>query len=202
MKIFKTQKNKGFTLIETMIAVFVLALAMNGLLGLISSSLFSARYAKNDLIANYLIQETVDYIRNDRDTIAFQKMNDIDGGWTNFLNKYGYSTSSLCFSAEGCEIEPANFSSDNISHCNTPHSTNFGTLDCKLLDYDESASNKDFYTYQGGGKPSNFKRRVMMSINPTINNSNELDIKVTVEWLNSNIVRSRTSSISLLNWQR
>jgi len=202
MKIFKKQKNKGFTLIETMIAVFVLAIAMNGLLGLISSSLFSARYAKNDIVANYLIQETIDYIRNDRDTIAFQKMNDIGGGWNSFLSKYGYSTASLCFSAEGCEIEPANISSDNINVCNTPSSANFGTIDCKILDYDENASNRSFYTYQGGGKPSNFKRRVIMSINPTINNSDELDIKVTVEWLNSNVVRSRSSSVSLLNWQR
>ncbi len=184
-----------------MIAVFILAVAMNGLLGLISSSLFSARYSKNDITANYLIQEAIDYIRNDRDTYAFQKSADIDGGWFNFLNKYGYSTSSSCFSAAGCEIEPANTSSDNINVCNTPHTNNFGTIDCKLFNYDETAANKDFYTYKAG-KPSSFKRMVSMSINPLINNSNELDIKVVVEWRNGNLVKSRSSRVSLLNWQQ
>ena len=202
MKISPTQKNKGFTLIETMIAVFILALALSTLLGLISRTLFLSRYANNDIVANYLMQETIDYIRNDRDTIAFQKLGDIDGGWDNFLSKYGYSTSNLCFTIRGCEIEPANTSTDNINICSTPHADNFGTIDCKLLNYDETASNKSFYTYQTAGKPSNFKRKITMAINPTINNPDELDVKVTVEWLNGKVVKSRSSTFSLLNWQQ
>lgn len=209
MKIINTQKNKGhsyrqagFTLIETMIAVFILALALSTLLGLISKTLFLSRYAKNDIVANYLMQETIDYIRNDRDTIAFQKVGDIDGGWNTFLSKYGYSTSGMCFSKDGCEIEPSNVSSDNINLCDTSHTNNFGTIDCKLLNYDETGSDKSFYNYQSTGKPSNFKRRIRMEINPTINNSDELDVEVTVEWLNGNVVKSRSSTISLLNWQK
>lgn len=197
---YKQKNNQGFTLIETMIAVFVLAIALNGLLGLISSSLFSARYSKNDITANYLIQEAIDYVRNDRDTTAFQKVA-TGGGWVNFLNKYGYAGSTLCFTAAGCEIEPANIITTNINACTTSHNGNFGTIDCKLFNYDEAATNKSIYTYQSGGVVSNFKRQVTMSMNAN-NSPDELDVKVTVEWLNGNLVRSRTSRISLLNWQK
>ncbi len=202
MKTNNLQKNKGFTLIETMIAVFVLVMAINGLLGLIASSLYSARYSKNDITANFLIQEAIDYIRNDRDSTAFLAAT-TGGGWNVFLAKYGYPNSS-CFSANGCEIEPANIITANINACSGVIGGNFGTIPCKVFNYDESASSKDFYTYTTptGYVASNFKRQITMSINPTINNPDELDIMVTVEWLNGSLVRSRTSRVSLLNWQK
>lgn len=195
MKLKNIKKNKGFTLIETMIAVFILVVAMSALLGLISSSLFSARYAKNDIIANYLIQETVDYIRNDRDTIAFLKHGDRSNDWNNFLNKYG-SPGSMCFSNDGCEIEPA-LATVNACDGNVGK---FGVIGCKLFHYDEEARNKDFYTYINNGTEVNFKRQVKMTMSPN-NNGDELDIKVTVEWQNGSLVRSRSSRVSLLNWQ-
>lgn len=196
MKILhNVQKNSGFTLIETMIAVFILVVAMVGLLGLISSSLFAARYAKNDIIANYLVQEAIDSIRNDRDTFAFQKVADTSiGGWSNFRSKY-----SSCFNSNGCEIEPA---LGTISACN-PSSETILDLPCRVLNYNDTDASKDYYTYATlpGNVKSNFKRQVIMSINSN-NNPDELDIKVTVQWLNGNLVKSRSSRVSLLNWLR
>lgn len=200
MKILHKQKNTGFTLIETMIAVFILVIAMQGMLGLIASSLFSARYAKNDITANYLIEEAVDYIRNNRDTIAFQQNDPVTStGWSNFLNNYGYPN-SLCFSTlNGCkmDITPDNMSSQPITSCDGSNH-GFGTVRCEVFNYDENNSN-NFYTYNPTGSvKSNFKRQIVMSLA----SSDELNIKVTVEWLNGNLVRSRTSEISLLNWQK
>jgi prepilin-type N-terminal cleavage/methylation domain-containing protein len=201
MKILHKQKNKGFTLIETMIAVFILVIAMQGMLGLIASSLFSARYAKNDITANYLIEEAVDYIRNNRDTIAFQQ-NDptTNNGWSNFLNNYGYPN-SRCFSTpNGCkmDITPDNMSSQPITICDGSNH-GFGTIGCEVFNYDENGGN-NFYTYlnPSGSVKSNFKRQIVMFMN----NADELNIKVTVEWLNGNLVRSRTSEVSLLNWNK
>jgi hypothetical protein len=37
----------------------------------VSSSLYSARYAKQEIIMNFLIQEALDGIRNDREIIEF-----------------------------------------------------------------------------------------------------------------------------------
>jgi prepilin-type N-terminal cleavage/methylation domain-containing protein len=200
--------NKGFTLVETLVAIFILTIALNAFFGIIATSLFSARYAQNEITANYLLQEVVDYVRNDRDTYAFQKIGDVDGGWVNFLSKYGYGggpSLELCFvpfsSNGGCEIEPADTNPlTQVISCSTPTTGDFGTQSCRRLNYDENAVNKNFYTYKNDGVPVNFKRQVIMSVNP--GRPDELDIRVTVEWKNGNLVRSRSLQVSLLNWQQ
>lgn len=203
MRLYKQKKNnKGFTLIETMLAVFMLTVALDGFFTLISNSLFSARYSRNEITANYLLQEATDYIRNDRDTVAFQNINPgTDDGWNNFQKKYkdGGCFGTFSPGENGCYIEPADITSSPKA-CDLA-STTFGTLNCPLFYYDENASGNDFYTYIDNGKPPvNFKRRVLMQVNP--NRTDEVDVKVTVEWLNGNLVRSRSLVTSLLNWQK
>ena len=202
MNKYNIQKNRGFTLIETMIAVFILVLAMNSLLGLLAGSLFAARYAKNDIVANYLTQEAIDYIRNDRDTFAFQQASS-GGGWNNFLNRYGYATSTSCFSTDGCEFEPAKMlvTPTTPSDCNSTITSPY-SLPCRTLNYDENATNKDFYTYDNTGTLplSGFKRQIIMTYDNSL--PDELDIKVTVEWLNGSVAKSKVSRVSLLNWYK
>lgn len=207
MKIQIIKNNSGFTIIETMVAVFVLTFALTGLLSLNASSLFSARYARNEITANYLLQEAADYFRNDRDTTAFLN-NDptLNDGWEIFLNKYGYNSgvsSGTCFdsigSNYGCYIEFSD-ASPTAYFCNT--SPAFGTLRCPTFNYDSLASNNTFYTYKvpTGYATTNFKRQILMQVNPA--RPDELDIQVKVEWLNGNLVRSRSLQTSLLNWQK
>lgn len=197
---FSTQKknNRGFTLVETMVAIFILAVALDAFFGLASSSLFSARYSQNELTANYMLQEAVDFIRNDRDTIAFQN-NDpsINDGWDNFIAKYvaGECFANFSDTDQGCYVEPADPTS--IRPCATLPS--FGVSHCPVFLYDPDALNDSFYTYNSG-TPVNFKRQVIMSVNP--NRADEIDVKVTVEWLNGKLVRSRSLVVSLLNWQK
>jgi prepilin-type N-terminal cleavage/methylation domain-containing protein len=150
------QKNTGFTLIETMVAIFILTLALSALLTLTSNSIFSARYARNEITANYLAQEVADYIRNDRDSVVFNQKT----SWTNFLNTYGYAGLNTCFSASGCYFEPANMSS-------FPQTVCAGVV-CPYLNYDETAGSNDFYTYNPSVvTKSIFTRKVTMSV-PTI----------------------------------
>jgi prepilin-type N-terminal cleavage/methylation domain-containing protein len=207
MKKVMYKENKGFTLIETMIAVFLLTIAFVGLINLNAQSLFSARYARNQITANYLAQEAIDYIRNDRDSTAFLDNSALGGnGWTTFLNHYGYNNGSPvnCFatfsSDEGCYFEPADVSINPIACINTP---DFGVNKCPTLLYDPMASNNDFYTYHntsGTLTGSGFKRQILMWLNPA--NPDELDVKVTVEWQNGTLVRSRSLQVSLLDWQK
>jgi len=208
MKIFNKQKNKGscfinlysnclkrnpryskgFTLIETMVAVFILTMALVALLGLTSKSLFSSRYARNEITTNYLLQESIDYIRNQRDSIAF-----FEDNWQGFLTKLGYP-SGPCFSSDGCYFD-VNSNSLNINYCNTTP-TSGTTLRCPFLKYDESATSGSFYNYGTSGVTSNFKRKVFLKLN----SEDELLVTVTVEWLNGNLVRKRSLSTSFLNW--
>lgn len=69
MKNFKS----GFTLIETLVAVSVLAFAFIGPLTLGYYSIKSDAAAKNQLTAFFLAQDAMEYIRNRRDTNFLQR---------------------------------------------------------------------------------------------------------------------------------
>lgn len=186
-------KNRGFTLLETLVAVFILTMALNSLFTLVANSLFSSMYAKNEITSTYLAQEAVDYIRNDRDSIAYQGSN--GGDWNSFLARYGYIDSSLtsCFKPNGCTIDASNFSDTSIKGC-------FGS--CSTFLYDSGASEGSYYTYDStitGVIPTTFNRKINLSFNA--NNPDELYIDVTINWANGGMPRSKVLSASLLKWQ-
>lgn len=177
MKTFKRIKNNkgGFTLIETMVAIFILSMALIALLGVISSSLFYAKYSRNEITANYLLQEVIDSVKNDRSSGIL-----IGANWETFTNKY-----TLC-AGNGCEIDAK--SGDIEEQCQSG---------CNSLKYDESADdgNGSFYNYTSG-VTSNFNRKVVITTN-----GDELDVTVTVSWKNGSVTKTRSLSSSILNWQ-
>ncbi len=67
MKDFHIQKNKGFTMIETLVAIFVLLIATTGPLAFTQSGLRSSFLARDQVVAFYLAQESVESIKNIRD---------------------------------------------------------------------------------------------------------------------------------------
>lgn len=95
-KRFTQSLSKGFTLIETLVAIMILSLVITSVISLTSSSIFSARYAKNEIKAMYIAQEGIDYIRNLRDSLAFQQ-----GSWATFTN----DLNSQCGGVDGCTIK-------------------------------------------------------------------------------------------------
>ena len=193
----KSKLVSGFTLIEMLIAVFVLTIALSALLNLISTTLFSSRYANNEIIANYLMQEAADYIRNDRDTKVLQPANPISGLWSDFLSIY---QSGGCFSPEGCQFEVNPF--DYLVQCDWEGYT-FGSSQCRTFGYDENTSiSNRFYTYHDDASArSNFKRQIKMYLGNEGNDQNVLNVTITVEWLNGTVVKSRSMNFTLTNWQ-
>ncbi len=67
MVFFNQKKEKGFTLVELMITIFVIAIGLIGVVTLIQNTLRSASFVKSNLIASYLAQEGVELTRNIRD---------------------------------------------------------------------------------------------------------------------------------------
>jgi prepilin-type N-terminal cleavage/methylation domain-containing protein len=180
-------ESKGFTLVETMVAVFILALVITSMLSVVSSDLYSIKYSKNDMIANYLMQEAMDYIKNDRDNFVIQRnVSDTDIGWQNFLTKY-----DSCKSSNGCIIDMNN---GNVSVCQSDG--------CKAFYYNDKGGDPNtgdgyYYTYEDSGNIlTTFKRSIFFS-----QNSDEVDVKITVEWKNGNLTRSKVLQSSLLKWQ-
>ena len=78
MQKFFKQKNKAFTLIETLVAISIFTMSILGLMSILASSISNTTYAKQKMTATYLAQEGIEYARNKRDNHF------LDGsGWSN-----------------------------------------------------------------------------------------------------------------------
>jgi len=62
------QNKKGFTIIETMVAVFVIITGVVGVYTLLQQTMASIRVVSSKLTASYLAQEGVEIVRNIRDS--------------------------------------------------------------------------------------------------------------------------------------
>lgn len=78
-------KNKGFTLVETLVSIILFTIALSALLALVKDSVTSASYLKNEVVGTYLAQEAVDYIRNVRDETIHTPST--PGLWSDFLTE-------------------------------------------------------------------------------------------------------------------
>ena len=81
--LFKKKKNflklkftRGFTLIETFVAISIIMVAIVGPLLIVSRALSSSYYARDQIIAFYLAQDAVEFIRNKRDENKLNYIND------------------------------------------------------------------------------------------------------------------------------
>jgi len=82
-----TSTNKGFTLIETLVAISILVTAIVAPLTIAANSLFQSRYSRDQVVATYLAQEAVEMIRYVRDrnlmsNLANSNVSWLDGIWT------------------------------------------------------------------------------------------------------------------------
>lgn len=193
MKFLNKQKNRGFTLVEALVAIFILSISVSAMLGVTASTASSARYANNEIAANYLLQEAVDSIRNSRDTLAFQMLG-AGGDWNTFLTRYG-SGSSKCFSPNGCYLNIENFNGADLAGSDILGCT--GT--CPPLYYDANAT-KLFYNYNSSvGTISKFTRTVKMF---ATGNPDEIKVIATLDWTNGSSPKTQSLEIYLLNWQK
>jgi type II secretory pathway pseudopilin PulG len=99
MEKIKTKNKKGFTIVETLVAISVLMIAVAGPLVVANKSLTAALYAKDQMFASYLAQEGVEYLRNVKDNnIA----NAVGGGWLDSIDSknngqgYGHAWGNSC----------------------------------------------------------------------------------------------------------
>ncbi|TSC69170.1 MAG: Uncharacterized protein G01um101456_314 [Parcubacteria group bacterium Gr01-1014_56] len=179
----------GFTLIETLVAIFILSVAIAGPLTIASKGLNAALVAKDQITAFYLAQDAVEYVRFARDTNRLGNGDWITGaGAPNGVNLIPCTVPSG--GANGCEVDTTG---------NNPNGTPAACgSTCTVLKYDNT--NKRFTYASGSGiVTSIYTRKIVL----TQISADEYKLTVTVTWSDvAGITHAPvTLQENLFNWQ-
>ena len=181
MKIFREQKNKGFTLVETLVAISIFTISLLGLMSVLASGISDTTYAKRKVTADYLGQEAVEYVRNVRDTYVLYNSTDSQTGWNNFK-----ALMASCTAGNECGFDNTVFPLTGFL-CSDPAHT------CKLY-----LSNGNYNSNSSVGADSGFVRKIWSDT--TGLGSNEIKIYSKVFWTQGSGNYSTTFSEDLFNW--
>lgn len=196
---------RGFTLMETMVAILVLSIALTGPFTLAQKGLQAALISKDQITAFYLAQDAIEYIRYARDTNCLAA-GSLPGGCPTGTPTYATAPSWLnntinltpCISSGGtnaCTVDVIG---------NTPPAACVGGV-CAPIYYD---SGKNYFTYSINDSTtagSMFTRTITITspvcnAASTICNADEAAIVVKVSWSDP-LPHSVTTRENLLNWQ-
>lgn len=173
----KNNQNRGFTLAELLIAIFVLTSGIIGAYIMIQNSIAVATNAKMRAMAAYLAQEGIEIVRNIRDTNFLEKISDPNNAWDEGLSPGNYQADYLLPQTK----DPT------LGAC--PNSCEFSDL------WFLRKNNNDFYNYSVG-ENTVFKRRITIhQQQPDV-----LKIIVTVYWLERSVIREVSMQENLYNW--
>ncbi len=179
-------RSRGFTLIETLVAVTLLSVAVVAPMSLAAKSLASAYYARDQITAFYLAQEAIESLRSIRDSQILIIAQNPDGA-PDIFGLIPHNNQP--FIVDGRRGDAAG----SIVSCD-------GT--CPALEIDPT---KTLYGYPGLGDdssawtPTYFRRTVHAY--PVGGNQDEIRITVEVRWQTGSIQeRTFTISENLYRW--
>jgi len=170
------QASKGFTFVETLVAISILLMAIAAPLTLGSQGLAASRVARDQVIGTYLAQEAVEYARNIRDTNTLAAQDWLQGleGCIN----------AMCMLDVPAGVIQACVGEDR---CDDP------------MAFSETTG---FYGLPGGGsKWVDTKFIRTLSITVDAGNPHEALLTATVSWKDGLADRSLSVEESILDWQ-
>lgn len=168
-------KTKGFTIIESLVAISILVSAVVAGFSAAQSGLSSYILSKEQVSAFYLAQEGFEQVRNIRDA------NRLSGN--NWLAGIASNSSDPCYFGNACTVSVAE--TNSLIRCD-------GVGECPFL----RKSADGFYGYNSLWPLTPYKREItLVSIN-----SNEIAVTVTVSWSKGIISREFKARENLLNW--
>lgn len=156
------EAQKGFTIIETLVAITILMIAIAGPLVVASKGLFSADLSKNQMTASYLAQESMEVIKNLRTVNIYQNLSWLSG-------------MSSCTRTNPCDASALDTAGPYITTCS-------GGNPCPLY----VGSNGYVHSSAGGARQSPFSRRFYIHDRTSIadcGSEGECGVTVEVYWL-------------------
>ena len=170
---------RGFTLVETLVAIAILMIAVSGPLVVANKGLISALYSKDQAMATFLAQEGMELVRNEKDSRIY-----VDSDkFLDFILDSGTGIGSCQSANSPCGVYANGSMVTKFISCQGDY------LKCIL-----------YQSKNGGGTPGNFVNYgpgdVFSNLSPTIftrsfywepvtganGNSNEIQVTVIVSW--------------------
>ena len=174
MKFYFYKNNRGFTLVETLVAISILSISILATFTVIQSSLQSSILTKDEIKAFYLIQEGMEFIKNVRDENTLKTLS---GTPTNWLFGPASSAVEPCYFGNVCSVDsPAKV----VSYCGT----NFDT--CPFLKEDPVTG---LFGYVSGAT-TNFRREIKLT---SIVPDEQILVTVRVSW----VIKGQTKSFQI-----
>lgn len=178
--------NKGFSLVETLVAVSILSLTIAGTFTAVQKGLQSSSYAKDQVTAFYLAQDGMEFIKNVRDENA---LNSIGGGANKWLTGLSDLAGDPCFFGKVCTVDSnVGVHNGGVVSCGGT----FGT--CPNLRQDSVTG---LVGYNAGWTVMNFKREIQFQ--PI--NSDEVLVIIRMSWTSRGINKSFQITETLFNRQ-
>ena len=182
-----TKPTKGFTLIETLVAIAILTISMGAPFYAVEQSITAADASRDELTASALAQEGVEYVHSVRDDNYLYVRNNplstqswlygVDGTISNGV------TSPNCFAPNNqCTVDPTTSVGNQVQ--------SYATIARLFL----SASY--LYNQQSNGSATFFTRSVQL----TNISAKEVKVTVTVKWTTRNTPYVTTITEYLDNW--
>lgn len=166
-----SQTNRGFTLIETFVAITILVTAIAGPLTIASKGLTSSYVARDQLTASFLAQEAIEYVRQKRDTNHLQ-------GNPSWLSGFENCIDQDCMIDVAADTEPETCLSG-----------------CDALRYDTTTN---FYGYDPLDDATVYVRSLRIV---PLASGFEAEVRSTVSWQSSIFSRQVTLNEVITDWQ-
>lgn len=191
----------GFTLVEALIAISILAIAIASPLSIAQKGLSTAVLSRDEMTASFLAQDGVEAVKNIRDDIA---LTDTSGDWINrsdiglsncICSDTDLNCSSFAVTANYCDIDTtqANLAAPAAIIASTSASVNplkiYRDVNGNFLDFGLTAS---------GGTNSKFSRYI--NIRKSTTNPNEAAVNVKVSWTAASGAQSITIKDFIYNY--
>ena len=178
-------ENRGFTLVEALIAITILLLVIIGPMTAAQKGAQNAYFASEQLTAVFLAQEAVEAVREIRDTKALDVYDEVKNGRAGDTGNWADTLVGSCSSVLGCEYNQSN---GLFSQCSDESG-------CKLWFNNDT---KTYTAYTSGSEISPYSRKVRVERpDPSVG---AWKVTSDVSWNNERVFGGTTQHALLETW--